>query len=227
MVIRHRARNEDEKEERRRDILAAATALFEERSFAGTTMAEVAERVGVSKGALYLYFRTKEELFLALLEHELAAWFDEVEAQLGAPAAAEKGAPRGGEGQAVARILCATVAPRLRMTRLLTLLDGVLEHNIEEDVALRFKQFLAERVQRAGAAVERVLPGLRPGEGARLFLHLHALVVGLRQMAEPAPVVQRLSQRPELAMFRLDFAEELAAALGALLGGLEARRQGG
>jgi AcrR family transcriptional regulator len=39
-------------------------------------MAELAEQCGLAKGTLYLYFDSKEELFLAALELELAAWFE-------------------------------------------------------------------------------------------------------------------------------------------------------
>ncbi len=53
------------KEARPAEIAAAAMSLFVEKGFAGTRLDEVAARAGVSKGALYLYFETKEDLFHA------------------------------------------------------------------------------------------------------------------------------------------------------------------
>jgi AcrR family transcriptional regulator len=55
------------KEARPGEILAAASALFTEKGFAATRMDDVAARAGVSKGTLYLYFPSKEELFKALV----------------------------------------------------------------------------------------------------------------------------------------------------------------
>lgn len=54
------------KADRRADILAAAMACFARTGFHATTMAEVAESAEVSKGAPYLYFASKEALFIAL-----------------------------------------------------------------------------------------------------------------------------------------------------------------
>ena len=55
------------KEERPQEITEAAFAAFAENGYAATRVEEVARRAGVSKGLLYLYFRTKEELFKAVV----------------------------------------------------------------------------------------------------------------------------------------------------------------
>ncbi len=56
------------KEERPQEITAAAFAAFAENGYAATRVEEVAKRAGVSKGLLYLYFKTKEELFKAVIK---------------------------------------------------------------------------------------------------------------------------------------------------------------
>lgn len=60
------------KEERPGDIVAAALAVFTERGFAGARIEEIAKRAGVSKGTLYLYFETKEEMFRAVVREVVA-----------------------------------------------------------------------------------------------------------------------------------------------------------
>ena len=60
---RYRRRKEDRPEE----ITAAALAEFAEKGYAATRMDDVARRAGVSKGLTYLYFKTKEELFKAVI----------------------------------------------------------------------------------------------------------------------------------------------------------------
>jgi AcrR family transcriptional regulator len=61
------------KEARPQELLEAALALFVERGFAATRLEEIATRAGVSKGTLYLYFSSKEDLFKAVVRHTLAA----------------------------------------------------------------------------------------------------------------------------------------------------------
>jgi len=56
------------KEDRPQEITAAAFDAFAEKGFAGTRVDDVAKRAGVSKGLLYLYFKTKEELFKAVVK---------------------------------------------------------------------------------------------------------------------------------------------------------------
>jgi AcrR family transcriptional regulator len=59
------------KEARPSELLEAALSLFVERGFAGTRSEEVAQRAGVSKGTLYLYFPSKEDLFKAVIRTHL------------------------------------------------------------------------------------------------------------------------------------------------------------
>jgi AcrR family transcriptional regulator len=61
-----RARSDDDKLDRRQTILGVARQAIGESGFDGVTMADLARRAGLAKGTLYLYFRTKEEVFLAL-----------------------------------------------------------------------------------------------------------------------------------------------------------------
>ena len=57
------------KEDRPAEIADAAMAEFAENGYAGTKVGDVAKRAGVSKGLLYLYFKTKEDLFKAVIRN--------------------------------------------------------------------------------------------------------------------------------------------------------------
>jgi AcrR family transcriptional regulator len=61
------------KEARPHELLEAALDLFVEKGFAATRAEEVAQRAGVSKGTLYLYYPSKEELLKAVIAHYLSA----------------------------------------------------------------------------------------------------------------------------------------------------------
>jgi AcrR family transcriptional regulator len=56
------------KDDRRDAIVAIAKEVFAANGYAGTSMSQIASRVGGSKGTLYSYFKSKEELFAAVIE---------------------------------------------------------------------------------------------------------------------------------------------------------------
>ena len=64
------------KEDRPAEITQAALAAFAENGYAATKVDEVAKRAGVSKGLLYVYFKTKEDLFKAVIRSFLSPRLD-------------------------------------------------------------------------------------------------------------------------------------------------------
>jgi AcrR family transcriptional regulator len=66
------------KRDRPQEITEAAFAAFAEKGYAATKVEEVARRAGVSKGLLYLYFDTKEDLFKAVIRSVVAPRIDEL-----------------------------------------------------------------------------------------------------------------------------------------------------
>ncbi len=52
---------------RREQILDAALDVFGKKGFAGANVSDIAETAGVGKGTLYLYFRSKEEIFSTIV----------------------------------------------------------------------------------------------------------------------------------------------------------------
>jgi TetR/AcrR family transcriptional regulator len=71
------AKRERRKEARPGELLDAALDLFVEKGFAATKSEEVAARAGVSKGTLFLYFPSKEELFKAVVRENISGRFPE------------------------------------------------------------------------------------------------------------------------------------------------------
>ena len=75
-------KRERRKEARPGELLDAALDLFVEKGFAATRVEEVAARAGVSKGTLFLYFSSKEELFKAVVRENISGrfkgWSDEI-----------------------------------------------------------------------------------------------------------------------------------------------------
>lgn len=74
---------------KKNNIIRIAAKLFSDKSFHDVTMDEIAEQVGVAKGTLYLYFSSKENLYLQILEHT----FDSIESLLETEVAKSDSAP--------------------------------------------------------------------------------------------------------------------------------------
>ena len=72
-------RFERRKDARPGEILDAALEVFVERGFAATRLDDVAQRAGVSKGTVYLYFDGKEELFKAVVRSGIVRAIEEAE----------------------------------------------------------------------------------------------------------------------------------------------------
>lgn len=56
-------------------ILQAAETVFSQKGFFGTTVAEIVERAGVSRGTFYLYFKNRDEIFSAILARVVGEMF--------------------------------------------------------------------------------------------------------------------------------------------------------
>src|SRR5690349_13941881 len=64
-------RKQQERQARRRRIQRAAREVFAERGYAKTSIEQIARQASLSVGAIYLYFRSKEDLYVSLLEDTL------------------------------------------------------------------------------------------------------------------------------------------------------------
>lgn len=70
------------KEARPAEIVEAALAVFAEKGFASARTEDIAARAGISKGALYLYFPTKEDLFRAVVRDAVVPNVDAFQARI-------------------------------------------------------------------------------------------------------------------------------------------------
>jgi len=75
------SKRERRKEARPGELLDAALELFVDKGFAATRAEEVAKHAGVSKGTLFLYFPSKEELFKAVVRENISGRFAEWNAE--------------------------------------------------------------------------------------------------------------------------------------------------
>ena len=210
--VTKRARNAEAKDERRADILRAALDLFSEHPYGKVTMAALARHTGLAKGTVYLYFDTKEAVFLALLLEQLDDWYAALSPRLEALPADEI-------LDRMPDIVARSLATRPSLIRLLGLLHTTLERNVEVGLAREFKQRHCDLMAGPAKVLEDKVSGFAPGAGAQLMMRTHALVVGIGQMANPSASAAAAIDCPELAVFKIDFEGELREMLRIMVRG--------
>lgn len=91
---------------RHHEILKAALEVFTAHGYAATRLDDVAERAGIAKGTIYLYFASKEELFAAVVRQAILPHFETIEAL----------AEREGSAEEILRLQLQTIYSKLVST---------------------------------------------------------------------------------------------------------------
>lgn len=195
----------EDKLARRATILAAARRLFCGDSRQLPSVARIAEAAGLAKGTVYLYFLSKEEIFLALLGDEFDALLTTLSQHFGATW-------RSAGADGFIALYLAYLEAHPELLRLDAMAYSVLENNLSEQQLRPFKLALMQQLLAAGAVLEQEL-GLEQGRGATLLLRTYALTRGLWQSLDHPPVLRALLADPVFAPLRPSFSAELEGAL--------------
>jgi AcrR family transcriptional regulator len=200
-----KARAPEAKQARADALVLAAEEALTQASYHDITILEIAKRAGLAKGTVYLYYPSKEALFLAVLTRKIDMCFDTLEARLKED---DKSA------ETIARALTDALLKPHALLNLLSLLYSQLEPGAGMEAVIAFKTHLMGRMQVIGAAIEGAC-GLEPGGGSTLLTRAYGLAIGLQQFASPPPEflaeLQRLA--PELKKEPLDVEGELIESL--------------
>lgn len=192
---------------RREVIIEAARTLFVAGDGSLPSASQIADAAGLAKGTVYLYFRTKEEIFAALLLSGWIALMAEIAAAF-----------RNGDGRrdaAVAGFLSTYVSyldKHPELLRLDALGYGVLERNMGPEALRAFKLELVSRLTAVGAVIDGALQ-LPEGRGFRLLMRTYALTKGLWQSTQGYDDPVALEPQPALAQLYPDFVGELREGL--------------
>ncbi len=197
----------EDKVARRAAILQAANTLFVHGNGGLPTSAEIAAAAGLAKGTVYLYFRTKEEIFAALLLQCWTAVMLESEHLL----QTTKG-NRSAKVKAFLANLVEHLEAHAELLRLDALGYGLLEKNMRREALHAHKADYIDRLLKTGGVLEATL-GCRTGRGVELLMRTYALTRGLWQSYQHAAdtVLAGVEDLPSLTAN--PFGEELLEAL--------------
>jgi len=194
--MRKRAIDDAEKAQRRQTILNAASDLYVRNPDKLPSVSAIATQAGLAKGTVYLYFKTKEEMFLALLADQFFGLLDQLTLLLAQPDSRLEQLPHA---------LLAWLREHPVFLPLASRAYTVIEQNLPTPIALEFKRELAQKLNCVGGEIHHQF-GV---DGVRLLMETHAILLGTWQMLDwPAGLREHLDH-PDFAVFNVPFEETL------------------
>ena len=170
IAINHRARSSEQKALRRHAVLETAEMYFKEVGYEAFSMAQLAKKSGVAKGTLYLYFKTREELFLTLYEQSLIRWSQIFIGSLFNTMTSK----------AYAQSLYKTTQADGVFLPLLIRLEHVIEHNVSIPRLIESKRVFIHQVE-AVAEVTSTALRLSTGQATEVVKTMGVLLIGATQ----------------------------------------------
>ena len=170
VAINQRARSLEQKALRRRAVLQVAETYLIEVGYEAFSMSKLAKKIGLAKGTLYLYFQTREELFLTLYDQSLIRWsqtfIDELSASMTSKAYSQK--------------LFSTASADGTFLPLLIRLEHMIEHNVAIPRLISSKQVFINQVQ-VLAEVTSISLRLSEAQAIEVVKTMGVLLIGATQ----------------------------------------------
>lgn len=172
-----RARSEEQIEYRINEILEATAKLYKEHRFEEITFVMIAKKAGFTRSNLYRYFKTKEDIFLKLLAHDISAWAQELQTIFIK------------EVTSLNDFTKTWVTAFLKHERLLdiyAILYSMLEKNATLEALVDFKQSLMQDMNLSVATLSKVL-GISPETALEFLYASMSLVSGTYPLLAMTP----------------------------------------
>ncbi len=158
-------------EARKEEILRACAELYETRGFKETTLKEIGAATTLTRTGIYLYFQTKEEIFLALLAKEYDSWVVEMQAVM----AEQPILPRGD----VAAVLARTLTDHPRLLRLLSMNLYEMEANSRPERLTAFKRSFGASMDTVDRLLRQYLPEVDDAWRRRFLYAFFPFIYGI------------------------------------------------
>jgi len=212
MVIKKRAISEKDKQKKKEKILKTAWNLFKKAEGKLPTVAVIAQKSGLSKGTVYLYFKTKEEIFLQLYLNKLQEWHESVADKI------DKCSGKISEFE-FAEIITDYVIKNPLLLRLASLVRGVLEEKTKDEVIVETRAQIAHLLECCGQLTCQNFPGVTLDQAVQIHMRIYALIFGLWQITSSPERIRRLLKKAEIDAFEPQFHEVVVESVVTLLKG--------
>ena len=158
-------------EARKEEIIAACAALYEEKGFRDTTIKDIGEAITLTRTGIYIYFETKEEIFLALLGREYDAWVSEMREIMARKTAMTR--------NDVAEVLAGTLTNHPRLLRLLSMNLYEMEANSRLERLVEFKKSFGASLETVDQLLQQYIPDINEDQRRKFIYAFFPFIYGI------------------------------------------------
>jgi AcrR family transcriptional regulator len=210
-----RAILDDEKLARENDFVDSALTLFLKDEYSNIGVLDICKQIGLAKGSFYLYFHSKEEIFLRIVELQIVKWSQVLDRDLG-------NLPIDSPPAVSAQTFVASLTEFSPMLRLFSLLHSIIEKNVRPERILPFKLKMLE-VQTSQAILwKKIYPWLSEDDIQKLLIFLSSSLLGIWTLANPPESARVAIQLGALEKILAPFDATLESQIVTFLNGLQA-----
>jgi AcrR family transcriptional regulator len=209
MALKNRARTTSDKQKRRDVILNNAWELFKNSNGFMPNVSDIAAKSGFSKGTIYNYFETKEEIFMHLTIFKLKDWFDNVDLELKKYKALTSGQ--------MAVIITGYLIENPLILKMISIIKAVLEENCVEKTIFETRMMISEFLNIGGEKIAEKLTDFNKEKAQETLLRIFAVISGLWQVLTFPPNVKNMLAESGAGVFNRDFVAVLNETVSILL----------
>ncbi|WP_311408485.1 TetR/AcrR family transcriptional regulator [Liquorilactobacillus uvarum] len=215
------AMTDEQRREKCQAILGAALKLFRKKTFSDIRMADIAQQVNISKGTLFNYYNTKENIFMDLLLTGYQIYFEELDQKITKISHLSIN-----EFKFLLLEESKLLIKQHRVIlRLNALRESVLEARADMSQTIEGRLKLNEIVLHLGKTIAERVDEVEPKEAGHLLIMQSAILSGVLNMSNLDKFDQhKIGKR--LETFRLDFESEAIQAFELYLNGLFFKSEG-
>lgn len=207
-----RARSDEQKEQRITEIVSATERLYNKLRYEEISFVKIAKEGGFTRSNLYKYFKSKEEIFLEFIKHDVKLWEKDLLNNLDKDGyySTDK----------FAEIWVDILQKNKRLIELISILYIHLEKEASYDSLLNFKESFSEVFQQMAEHLINKIEGLS-FEKVIEFVNLQsALGIGLYQMTDLSDNQIKVLEKPEYSHYKIDFQDRFTKSVKYILEGL-------
>jgi AcrR family transcriptional regulator len=206
-IIKCRATTPEQKALRLTQIMGVTAARFATLSYEEVNLKHIAADVGITKAALYRYFRNKETLFLALYTQEFEHLAETAKTQMGQTLLTDS--------------ICNTLIKHPLFCKLSAIMHTALQCNLTLDEAREFKTTLLQFIQQYAVMISEHY-ALNIEQATALLFQVQQVIIGCWHMSHSVGAVAEVIKEGPLQLFELNFADILHCHITRLVGSYQA-----
>ncbi len=163
---------------RKEKLIDACEKLYQTKTFGEITLKEIGDEAEFTRTAIYSYFQTKEEIFLALLQREYGKWIKELEniEQTKVKLTASK----------LAKMLALSLQNRVQLLKLLSMNLYAIEENSRDENLLEFKRVYKASLDAVDRCFRKFDPKASPAESYAFSYHFFPFMYGIYPYVFPS-----------------------------------------